>query len=271
MSTPIVYPLEESYFTSSYLTYVQANNQWENLFKWFSKNAPTLAIHNPMRILSIGSGTGFLDKRLIPLFQSHVSQIHYVGIDPSKSQCTIFEEHAKALRSKNINISIHAKLLESYKTDQQFDLVLMVHVLYHFPNPEIPILTSYNLLTQNGKGVIVIGPPDNEFSLFTCKLLPSTREYQPCVNPTVESILYEKKIPYEKKSISAQIDVTECFIQGSELGEQLLSFMLHSDTRKMPISQKREMTDYLASMSYMENGKRYISNPADIYIMEKTF
>jgi hypothetical protein len=80
---------------------------------------------------------------------------------------------------------------------------------------------------------------------------------------------FAKKFLYEKHSISAQINVTECFIQGSELGEQLLSFILHSDTRKLPISQRREMTEYLASMTYQKNGKRYVSNPAYIYIMEK--
>jgi hypothetical protein len=37
----------------------------------------------------------------------------------------------------------------------------------------------------------------------------------------------------------------------------------------MQISDKKELTEYLASMSYLENGKRYISNPADIYVMEK--
>ncbi|RKZ50420.1 MAG: hypothetical protein DRR08_30300 [Candidatus Parabeggiatoa sp. nov. 2] len=193
MSTPMLYPLEKSYFSASYSTFVQATNHWENLFEWFTKKALALAIHNPLSVLSVGSGTGILDKRLIPLFQSQVSQIRYVGIDPSEPRCAIFEEHAKALRSENVSISIQATQFESYETDQQFYLVLMVHALYHFPSPEIPILTSYNLLTQKGKGVIVIAPPDNEFSLFPCKLYPSTREYQPCVNPTVESILCEKK------------------------------------------------------------------------------
>jgi hypothetical protein len=54
-----------------------------------------------------------------------------------------------------------------------------------------PLEESY-LFKQNGKGVIVIAPPDNEFSLFPCKLSPSTREFQPGINPTVESILCEK-------------------------------------------------------------------------------
>jgi len=245
MPASMRHSLEESYYTASHIVFEQASNQQKKI-------------------------TGILDKKLIPLFQPLVSQIHYVGIDPNQEACILFEENVSSLQTQNVSISAHVTQLENYETEQRFDLTLMVHVLYYFSNPYLPILTSYNLLKPKGKAVIVVALDDALNSFFK-EVWRSMCGYQPCLSPTVESILLEREISYEKYSILAQINVTECFIQGSEVGEQLLSFIFHSDIRKMPASNKRELTDYLVSMSYQENGKLYVPHPADIYIMEKTF
>ncbi|MCP4696968.1 MAG: class I SAM-dependent methyltransferase [Gammaproteobacteria bacterium] len=269
MPASILHPLDESYYTASHLAFRQATNQQEKIIAWFARNAQILATHDPMSILSIGSGTGILDKKLIPLFQQLVSQIRYIGIDPNEEECVLFEEHTKILCSKSVHISVYATKLEDYETEQRFDLALMVHAVYYFPNPLIPILTLYNLLKPKGKGVIIVAP-DNALSSFFKKALHSMWGYQPCLSPTVESILLERKIPYDKHSVRAQVNVTECLTQRGEVEDQLLSFILHSNTRKMPTSNKRELIDYLASMSYKEDGNLYIPHAADIYIVNKT-
>ncbi len=166
MPASMLHTLEESYYTVSHIVFEQASNQQKKIIEWFAKNASTLAIHDRLRILSIGSGTGILDKKLIPLFQPLVSQIHYVGIDPNNEACTLFEENVSSLHTQNVSISTHVTQLESYETDQLFDLTLMVHVLYYFSDPYLPILTSYNLLKPKGKAVIVVALDDALNSFF---------------------------------------------------------------------------------------------------------
>jgi len=170
------------------------------------------------------------------------------------------------LHNKNARISVHTTTLEDYETEQHFDLTLMVHVIYYFPDPNIPILTSYNLLkSPHGKGVIIVSP-DTAVNFFYKEALQS-RGYQLCLSPTVENILSEREIPYDKHSLPAQLEVTDCFVQGSEVGEKLLSFILQFYPRRMQVSHKRRVVDYLASVSYIKNGKRYIPHPTDIYIL----
>ena len=68
MPNSILHNLDESDYIASHLVFRQASNQQEKMIEWFAKNALTLATHDPLNVLSIGSGTGMLDKQLIPLF-----------------------------------------------------------------------------------------------------------------------------------------------------------------------------------------------------------
>lgn len=113
MPASMRHSLEESYYTASHIVFEQASNQQKKIIEWFAKNALTLAIHDPLRILSIGSGPGILDKKLIPLFQPLVSQIHYVGIDPNQEACILFEENVSSLQTQNVSISAHVTQLEN--------------------------------------------------------------------------------------------------------------------------------------------------------------
>lgn len=102
--------------------------------------AKSLSITKDFSILDIGCGSGKLIKFLQDKFEVSVE-----GIEPN-------QEAVEAGRRAGLNI--HCGVLESVELTNQYDLVYLIHVIEHLPDPLATIERVFSLLKTNGKLVI---------------------------------------------------------------------------------------------------------------------
>lgn len=95
-----------------------------------------------MSILDVGCGTGRIGTHLMNAFACQVT-----GIEPNSQAAQI--ARAKGLR-------VHTGVLEDFETQQKFDLVLLIHVLEHVPDPVQTLHRISQLLEPNGRVVIAV-------------------------------------------------------------------------------------------------------------------
>lgn len=89
------------------------------------------------RILDVGCGYGHLLFAIKEKYGSKVS-----GVEPSKKIAEIGHEY--------FGIEIEANILENYKPEEKFDLIICNHTIEHADNPTEFLLKMRELLNDNG-------------------------------------------------------------------------------------------------------------------------
>jgi SAM-dependent methyltransferase len=129
---------DDSYFTgggAGYTDYSQEAEMLRNRGKMYAKKLAKYA-DKPGRILDVGAAAGFILQGFADENWSGI------GLEPN-------ENIAKIGREK-FNLDILRGSLESFETDEIFDLVSMIQVAAHFYDPRLAFKKAYSLLNENG-------------------------------------------------------------------------------------------------------------------------
>lgn len=100
-------------------------------------------------VLEIGSGTGWFVERMR---DQEIKSI--IGFEPSKKNFRIAKE-------RNPDIELINTSLDSFTTDKQFDVIVMVYVISHLDDLEIDLKKIYDMLKPGGFFLNVI--PDYDY------------------------------------------------------------------------------------------------------------
>lgn len=98
-----------------------------------------------LRVLEIGSGTGFLLSQIKKL------DFDVIGIEPGK--------HCLKAKEK-YGVDVIHDFFPSKHIDTQFDIIVMTNVLEHIPKPSLFLNSLHTYLKENGK--LIISVPDEE-------------------------------------------------------------------------------------------------------------
>ena len=138
-------------------------------------------------ILEIGSGTGILLKELSRIF----SEKTFHGLDPHQRGFYNYEKISKKI--SNNNLLIFNDELETFSSNESYDLIFSFNVFEHLENQKIYIKKIDNLLKKDGKSVILC--PNYDFPYEPHFIIP---------------IIYNKNITYKffKKKITDHEKIT---------------------------------------------------------------
>ena len=138
-------------------------------------------------ILEIGSGTGILLKELSRIF----SEKTFHGLDPHQRGFYNYEKISK--RISNNNLLIFNDELETFSSNESYDLIFSFNVFEHLEDQKIYIKKIDNLLKKDGKSVILC--PNYDFPYEPHFIIP---------------IIYNKNITYKffKKKITDHEKIT---------------------------------------------------------------
>ena len=104
-------------------------------------------IQQPIKnILEVGCGAGFSTEYLKGRY------IKYTGIDYSENLIKYALKH-----NNNVGANFVCLNINEFETGLKFDVVLMIGVLHHMPNPENVVKSLQKLLTP--EGIIVVNEP----------------------------------------------------------------------------------------------------------------
>ena len=138
-------------------------------------------------ILEIGSGTGILLKELSRIF----SEKTFHGLDPHQRGFYNYEKISKKI--SNNNLLIFNDKLETFSSNESYDLIFSFNVFEHLEDQKIYIKKIDNLLKKDGKSVILC--PNYDFPYEPHFIIP---------------IIYNKNITYKffKKKITDHEKIT---------------------------------------------------------------
>lgn len=226
-------------------------------------------------VLGIGVGDGEFDVRIIDLLRDCIGDlpITYSAVEPNEAQLESFRQRVAGNVFAHTTFEFILSTAESYTPDRSFDLVHYIHSLYHMPASEEQLIKqSRTWLRPNGALLIALSSEQGgiyqimgrfwdkiDYSFFTSGLFGQE---------SLRAILERHAIPYAFELYpDVAIDVTSCFDPASELGKDLLNFLLQADLRRAPVALRNEILTVLDGLARIEDGRRLLSHPSGVFVI----
>lgn len=264
-----VRPLEGERYASCLATYEAASNQREQILAWFAGDVVPELSSKSTRILSVGCGAGDLDRELLAAGAGHASEVSYVGIEPDTRQCDRFVASMAFDAEDSVEVEAHNMGFEEFGDDRSFDLVLMVHSLYYMVDPRAALEKAIDLVSAEGRLVILIAANDrlNELSSSFWELTTETPSW---FSEDLSAHLDAIEVPFERRRIEASLDVTACCGPGSDRGVRIVDFLAQVSTSELPQPLRDMIFEYLDQTSDRAGGRRWLPHNVDAFVIGST-
>ena len=208
-------------------------------------------------VLSVGCGSGILDRHLLETLAGQFDGVRYVGVDPNRAECDRFERTLAHACSNASQIDVHPVAFEDFHTERRFDLIHVIHTLYYLPDQAAAIHRAVELLNPGGQLLILSADADrfNALSrLFWRRLWRRT----PWYSSEVRHFLQQSGLAYEVCRLPARLDVTDCFKTASDRGRLLLDFITQVDTATLPEPTQHLVRSYLRAIAEQKDDASFV-------------
>ncbi len=228
----------------------------DNILNTVSEKMPA---QDRLSILSIGCGTGIFEEPFLTSLLSQNKSIEFVGVEPNETECMTTQKWCKKLSNSaktQFEFTIHPVVFEKFAANQQFDIILLVHSIYSFPNIEASIRQVYELLKPEGIGTIAIELKRQLLNAPYCRVHERLYDKMPHYSEDIQAALTQCSLPFRQTTINCAVNITECFNQESKLGKHLLDFMIGANTSYWSPLQLRLLLDYFGTASEKIEGNQ---------------
>ena len=121
---------------------------------------PLLEENKELKILDIGCGTGQLINEISELY----NDVNYLGIDVAENMIEIARKS-----NKNKNIKFKNSSIESFESNEKYDIIICTHAFPYFPNKQEMIKKMAELCNEKGQ-VIIVNSSTNSLKDLIIKL-----------------------------------------------------------------------------------------------------
>ncbi|MGB5634456.1 MAG: methyltransferase domain-containing protein [Waterburya sp.] len=279
-------PLDDEFYAESYELRKAASTMTVAAIEWFRNNLTLLLgkenssspQDDTFSVLSIGSGEGDIDleiiQSLVTQLNPQLKKLRYEALEPNPIHRDRFLERLEqASFGENVEISVRSNSFEPDKFDpeEQYDLVLLTHVLYYFDDPYQAIQSALKQTKEGGQVVIIhqtaTGIPQiqqehmldakgNQNEMFTAE--------------DIKKLLDAKSQQHQFYNVDARLDVTDC-LQGLASGVKIMSFCLECDLRQLQEAKFTKILQGFWRLAEIEDtGKAFIKEPIGVFVLPKT-
>lgn len=277
-------PLDDEFYAESYGLRKAASTMTVAAIEWFRNNLTLLLEGSDSRshkndtfsVLSIGSGEGDIDLEIIhsllPRLNPRWQQLRYVALEPNSIHRDRFLQRLDQVSfDKNVSVSVRDEYFQPGRLaeEEQYDLVLLSQVLYHFDDRYQAIQSALSQTKEGGQVVIVhqtaMGIPQiqqehmlevkgNQNEMFTAE--------------DIKKLLDTKSHQYQYHQVDARLDVTEC-IQSLETGVKIMSFCLECDLRQLQEAKFAKILQAFEKLADIEDsGRAFIQEPIGVFVLK---
>ncbi|KAJ3591953.1 hypothetical protein NHX12_007083 [Muraenolepis orangiensis] len=191
-----------------------------------------------LNVIGVGSGAGKIDLEMFSqLRQKHPSiTVDNTVVEPSSQQILNYKvlvsktpglDYIKFTWNKATASEFEQHWKES-KMDKKADFIHMIQMLYYVKDPVATISFFQSLLHKTGKLLIILVSGTSGWG----KLWRTYRSQlcnadisQSVTMADIKSQLDSKAVGYRSYELPSQMDISECFVEGSEEGGLLLDFL----------------------------------------------
>ncbi len=260
-------PLTPEEYAHCFLTFRKHSTEWLATLKWCQEIlVPELPSKPSVSVLSVGTGNGDFDQRLIPVLQTRQNNLDYVMLEPNATHCSRLEDIMASLTGDRVRLEIKCLVFEDFIIRRPFDLVHLTHCLYYIPDRLKAIKKSLEAIGPDGLVLIFHQTPwgiDEVQKKFLKRVKGSDQEK--FSSRDIQKLLERCPIKYHMEELQSHIDITDCFQPGSSDGEALLSFFLECDIRGLNPVLKQEVLEFLYKLSYPQEDRRLLYHPVAVF------
>ncbi|NEP01814.1 MAG: methyltransferase domain-containing protein [Symploca sp. SIO2E9] len=277
-------PLDNKFYAESYELRKAASTMTVAAIEWFRSDVMLLleGIYSrsdkddTFSVLSIGSGEGDIDLEIIhsllPRLNPRWKRLKYVALEPNSIHRDRFLQRLdKASFDDSVEVCVRDQRFEpsSLAGEEQYDLVLLTHVLYYFDDPYQAIQSALTQTKEGGQVVIVhqtaMGIPQiqqehmleakgNQNEMFTAE--------------DIKRLLETKSHQHQYYHVDARLDVTEC-LQRLESGVKIMSFCLECDLRQLQEAKFAKILQAFSRLAEIEDsGRAFIREPIGVFVLK---
>ncbi|XP_078538592.1 histamine N-methyltransferase A-like isoform X1 [Lissotriton helveticus] len=242
-SSPRSFASDEVHYAQAFQVYLDKSTEHMCMQEFISKDFPKIISgtgqgKSSINVLGIGSGTGEKDIQLLSKLQAQCPgvQVNAHVVEPSSVRLSKYQELVtKTSHLGNIHFTWNEMTVEEYQSEMEdkkeqikYDFIHMIQVLYYVKDIKKTINYFRNCLAPGGNLLIILisgnsGPATlwKNYGQF----YPKDYTISTCTSWDVKTILDEQKVNFEYYHLPSEIDISECFVQGSRDGELLLDFI----------------------------------------------
>nr|VFJ59647.1 MAG: Methyltransferase domain-containing protein [Candidatus Kentron sp. FM]VFJ61306.1 MAG: Methyltransferase domain-containing protein [Candidatus Kentron sp. FM]VFK13517.1 MAG: Methyltransferase domain-containing protein [Candidatus Kentron sp. FM] len=278
-------PLSDENYAGFYEQRKNASTATVSTIEWLRHHAATLLEEmrkdgscETFAILSVGSGSGEIDMEFIramsPVLEPHWNGLRYDALDPSEAHNRRFARRlAREPLEAHVEVSLLGKRFdpsENPEMYEQYDLVLLIQVLYYMDDPEETIRQALACLKPEGR-IIIVHQSAKGIPQVQRKHMLDLKgdEKEILTTDEIKSSLDILNVNYLFNYIDARLDLTECLEQ-SDKGMEILSFCMECDLRALHGKRLMSLLKTLWSLAeFKEDGAALLCEPVGIFIVGK--
>ncbi len=259
--------LSDKRFDETHELFERSSNQQQLILEWLRDLiGPNYASLDPLRILSVGCGSGILDNPLIKSIASRSKRVEYTGVDPNAFACRRFQDEFDNLKLSNVQLDLREQDIESLKSVDRFDIIHVIHSLYYFDNPATTLDRLLRLRAPEGK-VVIVQAPEAELNQLAKCFWTHHAENGIWFSDRLADHLSQRRLDFSRQRLHGEVDIASCFEADCSFGEMMLDFITQSDCRQLRDDILQLCLSYLRSVTRPEKDSMLGAHPADAFVI----
>jgi|TARA_B100000767_G_scaffold270185_1_gene293382 SAM-dependent methyltransferase len=263
-----ILPLNNSYYAQCLEIFEANSDQRLGLLGWLEANIVAKMSQGANAILSVGCGTGAFDECILRYARQRMKQVTYLGIEPNEISAAEFSQTMGKQASNQVGVSVLLQKFEEQVFENKFDLILFVHSIYYLENRNDAIDAALKALKPGGELVIVIAP-DEELNKIANLMWQRQMEQKSWFSDDVRAHFDARGLDYSEARVSANLNAKGCFGESTEVGRNIVDFIVQTQTDQLPTGLRNDIFDFLISITEGQGTTTCLPHPVDIFRCKK--
>jgi SAM-dependent methyltransferase len=248
-----------------------ACSEWGSMEQWLSDDfLAHRSWAGPLDVLSVGSGTGDFDLKIMQHLVNRWRVNAYVAIDPNAAHNQVF---MNKFQESGLNVKEFQILAQTFPCDglsRRFDFVLLTHCLYYIPDRVQAIQAAVESLKDDGYLIIFHQTPlgINEIQRRFLKQAKGHAD-EMFSSRDVYRLFKELSLPFTFDIVDGILNISDCFVPDSPEGKKLMNFFLECRTDCLPEEFRGQTLDFIQEIAFEDGGHRVIFHPVGVFCVKK--
>lgn len=259
--------LSDERYHATHERFEAASNQRALILEWLAALAKkqSLRARSSTEMLSVGCGGGVMDRRVARVFADHVDALSLVGVDPNPEHTQAFEQQ---LSGEGFDVQVFTSGFEDFQSVRNYDLIHFIHCLYYFKHIEPELRKAVDLLAPDGN-LVVLQAPNEALNHLADRVWKKQFERSAWYSDDVVAVLKRMDVKLEVQRLDAEVEVTNCFDEDSDIGREILDFIVQAETRKFSRTFQKSLLESLHSICRQHGDRLMCKHPVDAIVARK--
>jgi SAM-dependent methyltransferase len=260
-------PLSDREYAECFDTFKQISSEWNSTQKWLEEDfLPGRKWNEPLKVLSIGSGTGDFDLQLMRQILNQWRIDSYIAVDPNVDHNRVFMTRFRESGLSVRDFRILPRTFPVENIGRDFDLVHMTHCLYYIPDRLKAIQGALEVLSSQGVLLIFHQTPlgINEVQRRFLKRAKGD-EGEMYSSKNIYRLLDSLPVAFKFDMIDGILDVTDFAEPESVKGKRLLNFFLECRADLLPAAFRKEVVTLVGDLAIPDAGRKVLFHPVGVF------